>query len=172
MLIDVIFIYLVIHISNIFIMNAQHNTNYLIHILLLLIVFILMVIIPYRGFGQTQNQTDFFLVPQNKSDLEPISKNRKGRFLEVTFHDQRLNAIFNSLEVIDYHIAFEDLNCSEYLNKVFIISINGHESTDLFSNLPLIEYVEKIEPPEELNNNSENPYYPNDYIIPISAESQ
>lgn len=124
------------------------------------------------GIWPSPRANRLFLVPYNKSDLEPISKIRNGKFLKIHFRDQRLNVIFESLEIIDYDIVFEDLDCSEYLDKVFVISINGHKNIELFSNITLIEHVEKIEPPEELNNNSAMHYYPNDYIIPVSTTSQ
>src|SRR5699024_10269122 len=123
--------------------------------------------------AQVQTQTDFFIVPHNKSDLEPISKTQKGIYLDLQFKDNRLNNLFQNYDVIDYKSAFSDLECSsEYLDKVFLLSIKGQKNIAKFTNLPLIENVEKIEPVEDLNNDPKTPYYPNDYIIPISTISQ
>ncbi len=141
----------------------------------------------FFNFIIAQTSTSFFLVPYNKYDLTPTKKTWDGNQLHLKFPDNNLTELFNNMTILSYELAFEDLNCDDYLNKVYKIQVLNPINIQKFSNSPLIEHVEIIIKPtlakdlieinanntKEINNENFltafNYVCPDVYDIPSSA---
>src|SRR5690625_3780379 len=119
MLIGVIFIYLVVHISNIFIMNAQRHNKSPSFSKKIILLFILLI--PLWSIAQTGK--NFFIEAYNKEELTPIRQTEEGKYIKLEFADPQLNSIFEELQIVKYENTFEGLDLCRDLGNVFTIEV-------------------------------------------------
>lgn len=115
--------------------------------------------------GWAQSQYTYYLVKEAGTSLEPQSKvtNPDGS-LTLVFSNSTLNSFFQNKTIFQYEKAFPTAKLG-YLTHVFQVSLSDSNLVTLLSNLPHVNFAERI--PEEFPMI----HIPNDYVDPSGTPS-
>lgn len=117
------------------------------------LMFFLLFLISLMCYSQAQQ--DYYLVVKQGESIEPIQKSvmPDGR-LKLLFAQTELQSCFQSVSVYKYEKAFPNA-VSEYLKRVYIVTLSHPDYTGtllLLSNVEYVELIQEGEPTLEPND--------------------
>ena len=121
-------------------------------------IYTILVLIAAH-YGHAQQVQEFLFTPKEEKKFIPISKEQKGKYLQLSFADTSIQKLFQDKNILEYRKAFPNLK--SYLNTVYLVRVENSSLnlTSLLKN-KFITYGEKM---EEAALAME---YPNDFMLP------
>lgn len=120
--------------------------------------FLLLFFLPPRFFAQ--NVQEFLFTPTDESLFVPVTTEKRGNYISLTFHEPSIHQLFHDKNITEYRKAFGSVK-EHYLEKVYYVKVENSDLTlsRLLAN-NYIEYGEEMEKTEVLIA------YPNDFMLP------